>query len=100
MSSVEEQVDKIFNQRDYRVFKWVFCRYNCETGIEPITDYQLFLRSGLEGYMGSEQLMKDYVLDNVNNVYKIFMNRVLKCLVNRGLFREVTQKYGGEEIVA
>jgi hypothetical protein len=37
--------------------------------------------------MGDEKLMKEYVLDNTDNVYKVFINRVLKCLVYKGLFR-------------
>lgn len=82
MSTIEEQVDKIFNERDYKVFKRVFLRYICEIQ-RSFTDYELLLISGLRGYMGDEQLMKDYVLDDMNNVYKVFMVRVMKCLVDR-----------------
>jgi hypothetical protein len=98
MVTVEEDVDKIFDERDYRNFRWVFCRDICETG--PATDYQLILRSGLEGYMGNEQLMKDYVLDNARNVYKVFIDRVLRSLVDRDLLREVRENYGGVEMVS
>jgi hypothetical protein len=100
LSSIEEQVNQIFNHRDYKVFKWVFCRYICETRIEPITGFELFLRSGLEGYMHSEKSVKEYVLDNEHNVYRVFINRVLKGLVDKGLLKEVKQRYGDTEFIA
>lgn len=68
MATIDEEVDRIFRPRDYGLFKWVFCRYICENGNEPIDGYQLFMRSGLEGFMGSEPLMKDYVLYDARNV--------------------------------
>ena len=57
------------------------------------------MRSGLKGYMGREELMKDYVLDNATNVYKVFIDRVLKSLVDRNLLREVREHYGEEEVL-
>jgi len=50
--------------------------------------------------MGSELLMKDYVLGKANNVYKVFIERVLRCLIDKGLLHQVKHKYGNEEIVA
>jgi hypothetical protein len=97
---VEDEVNRIFDERDYRNFRWVFCRSICEHRNEPVTDYQLFLRSGLKAYMGDEKLMKDYVLDNAGNVYKVFVDRVLKSLIDRNLLREVKEKYGGIEMVS
>jgi hypothetical protein len=71
MSSIEEQVNQIFNDRDYKVFKWVFCRYLYETRIEPITGFELFLRSRLEGYMHNQTSVKEDVLDNAHNIYRV-----------------------------
>jgi hypothetical protein len=98
MANIEEEVDKIFIPRDYKLFKWVFCRYMCENSNEPLDGYQLFMRSGLKGFMGSEPLMKDYVLDDAENVYKVFIDRVMRCLVDRGLVRQVRRT--GEETVS
>jgi hypothetical protein len=98
MATVDEEVDRIFIPRDYKLFKWVFCRCICETHDEPIDGYQLFMRSGSEGFMGSEPKMKDYVLDDARNVYKVFIDRVMKCLVDRGLVRQVRRT--GEETVS
>lgn len=56
------------------------------------------MRSGLEGFMGSEPLMKDYVLDDPRNVYKIFIDRVMKCLVDRGFLRQIRRT--GEETIS
>jgi hypothetical protein len=74
------------------MFKWIFCQYVCKTGFEPVTDYKLFLTSDLRGYLGDEALMKEYVLDNADNVYKVFINRVLKCLVDKHFIGNQIQK--------
>jgi hypothetical protein len=94
---VEDEVNRILDERDYRNFRWVFCKYICDHGNEPVTDYQLFLNSGLKAYMGNEKLMKDYVLDSAGNLYKVFVDRVLKSLIDRNLLREVKENYGGVE---
>jgi hypothetical protein len=93
--TAEDEVNRIFEERDYRNFRWVFCNYICHHGNEPVTDYQLFLNSGLKGYMSDEKLMKDYVLDNAGNIYKVFISRVLRSLIDRNLLREVKENYGG-----
>ena len=99
-NTVEDEVDRIFKERDYGRFRWVFCRYICEHGNEPVADFQLFLNSGLKGYMADEKLMKDYVLDNAGNLYKVFVDRVLKSLIDRNLLREVKENYGGVEMAS
>jgi hypothetical protein len=96
--TAEDKVNRIFEERDYSRFRWVFCYYICDHGNEPATDYQLFLNSGLKGYMSDEKLMKDYVLDNAGNIYKVFVSRVLKSLIDRNLLREVKENYGGIEM--
>src|SRR6266516_381171 len=68
-TTLDENVDRIFNERDYKVFKWIFCRYVCLIGFGPTTDYTLFVNSGLRGYISDEPMMKEYVLDNADNVY-------------------------------
>lgn len=57
----------------------------CESGKEVFTDYELFLRSGLDAFMGDEKAMKDWVLDKKENVYKVFLEEVMECLVQRRL---------------
>jgi hypothetical protein len=69
-------------------------------GNESVADFQLFLNSGLKGYMADEKLMKDYVLDNAGNLYKVFVDRVLKSLIDRNLLREVKENYGGVEMAS
>ena len=41
-----------------------------------------------------------YILDNAHNVYRVFINRVLKGLVDKGLLKEVKQRYGDTEFMA
>jgi len=65
-----EEVDSIFNYTDYKRFEWAFLKYICEVD-RPVTDYELFLTSNLGGYMGDENQMKEYVLKNKENVYKV-----------------------------
>jgi hypothetical protein len=85
-----DDVHRIFGLKDYMVFKWVFCKYICETGSDTFTDYELFSRSGLGAYMGDEESMKDFILDNQeDNIYKIFVRDVLESLVRRGFLRPV-----------
>jgi hypothetical protein len=50
--------------------------------------------------MADEKLMKDYVLDNAGNLYKAFVDRVLKSLIDRNLLREVKENYGGVEMAS
>jgi hypothetical protein len=82
------------------VFKWIFCRYICETGIEPITDSQLFLSSGFRAYMDDERLMKEYTIDNADNIYNVFISSIMKCLVDRGLLKDIKQRSGNTELNA
>ena len=96
-TTLDENIDRIFNERDYKVFKWIFCRYVCLIGFGPTTDYTLFVNSGLRGYMCDEPMMKEYVLDNADNVYRVFINRVLKCLVDKGLFKKLNTTDGDTE---
>ena len=49
-TSVNEEVNRIFNNTDYKRFKWAFLKYMCEVN-RPVTDYELFLTSNLGGYM-------------------------------------------------
>jgi hypothetical protein len=85
-----DDVHRIFGPRDYMVFKWVFCKYMCETGSDTFTDYELFSRSGLGAYMGDEESMKAFILDNQeDNIYKVFVRDVLESLVLRGFLRPV-----------
>ena len=44
--------------------------------------------------------MKDYVLDNVDNVYKVFMERVMKCLIGRNFVEVVSEEHGDVTYVA
>jgi len=55
-----DDVHRIFGTKDYMVFKWVFCKYMCETGSDTFTDYGVFSRSGLGAYMGNEVAMKGF----------------------------------------
>ncbi|HEY7110342.1 MAG TPA: hypothetical protein VH415_13010, partial [Nitrososphaeraceae archaeon] len=43
------------------------------------------LKSGLKGYMGDEQLMRDYVLDDADNIYKGFVQSAIRGLIERDL---------------
>lgn len=84
-----EQVDKIFDKRDYYIMKWAFCRYMCQEGDQLYADYQLFLNSGVKGVMGDQKLLREYVLENDDNIYREFVRRVLECLITKGLLRAV-----------
>ena len=50
--------------------------------------------------MHNEKSVKEYVLDNAHNAYRVFINRVLKGLVDKGLLKEVTERYGDTEFIA
>ena len=95
-----DDVHRIFGLRDYMVFKWVFCKYMCETGSDTFTDYELFSRSGLGAYMGDEVSMKAFILDNqADNIYKIFVRDVLETLVRRGFLRVTYTEPDGENVL-
>jgi hypothetical protein len=70
--SVNKEVDNLFNDADYKRFKWAFLKYICEVN-RPVTDYELFLTSNLAGYMSDENQMKEYVLQNKDNVYNMLL---------------------------
>lgn len=95
-----EDVDKVFNQRDFNIMEWAFCRFMCQDGGEYFTDYQLFLNSGINGVMGDQELMKSYVLEDVDNIYREFIRRVMRRLVNRGFLSQIRTKIeDNEEII-
>jgi hypothetical protein len=94
--SLNEYADRYFNERDYRTFKWVFCRYICEVG-KPVRGYELFLASNLNGYFGDEAAMKDFVLDNTQNLYYIFINRIMQCLIDKNFVVRRFERNGGSE---
>src|SRR5712691_7051991 len=86
-----DDVRRIFGPRENMVFKWVFCRYMCETDSDTFTDYELFSCTGLGAYMGDEVAMKAVILDNQeDNIYKIFVRDVLESLVLTGFLQRVT----------
>ena len=97
--SVNEEVDRIFNNTDYRRFKWAFLKYICDVD-RPVTDYELFLTSNLGGYMGDENQMKEYVLENKENVYNITINRVMQCLIERNFVTSRVEKIGESEMIS
>jgi hypothetical protein len=105
MSSEAEQnrivneVDKIFNNTDYKRFKWAFLKYMCEVN-RPVTDYELFLTSNLGGYMGDENKMKEYVLKNKENVYNAAINRVMQCLIDKNFVTTRVEKIGESEMIS
>ena len=70
------------------VFKWVFCRYMCETSSDTFPDYELFGRSNLGGYMGDDEAIKAFILEDRENIYNVFI-QVLESLVNRGFLRPI-----------
>ena len=98
-TSVTEEVDKIFNNTDYKRFKWAFLKYICEVD-RPVTDYELFLTSNLVGYMGDEDQMKEYVLKNKENVYNVAINRLMQCLINRNFVTSRIEKIGESEMIS
>ena len=98
-TSVAEEVDKIFNNTDYRRFKWAFLKYMCEVN-RPVTDYELFLTSNLVGYMADEDQMKEYVLKNKENVYNVAINRLMQCLINRNFVTSRIEKIGESEMIS
>jgi hypothetical protein len=93
--SVNKEIDKLFNDADYKRFKWAFLKYICEVN-RPVTDYELFLTSNLVGYMDDENQMKRYVLENKENVYNIAINR--QCLIDRNFVTSRIEKIGESEI--
>ena len=56
----------LFNDSDYKRFKWAFLKYICEVN-RPVTDYELFLTSNFAGYMDDGNQMKEYILKNKEN---------------------------------
>jgi hypothetical protein len=97
--SLNKEVDKVFNKSDYKRFKWAFLKYICEVN-RPVTDYELFLTSNLVGYMGDDNQMKEYVLENKDNVYNIAINRVMQCLIDRNFVTSRTEKIGESEMTS
>jgi hypothetical protein len=71
----------------------------CEVN-RPVTDYELFLTSNLGGYMGDENQMKEYVLENKENVYNITINRVMQCLIERNFVTSRVKKIGESEMIS
>ena len=98
-TSLNEQVDRIFNNTDCKRFKWAFLKYICEVN-RPVTDYELFLTSNLGGYMGDENEMKEYVLENKENVYNAAINRVMQCLIDRNFVSSRIEKIGEAEMIS
>ncbi|MFL6339128.1 MAG: hypothetical protein ACJ718_08500 [Nitrososphaeraceae archaeon] len=97
--SVNKEVDKIFNNSDYKRFKWAFLKYMCEVN-RPVTDYELFLTSNLGGYMGDENQMKKYVLEHKENIYNVAINRVMQCLIDRNFVTSRIEKIGESEMIS
>ena len=91
--NVNEEVDRIFNNTDYKRFKWAFLKYICEVN-RPVTDYELFLTSNLAGYMGDDSPKKEYLLENKDNVYNIVINRVMQYLIDRNFVTSRIEKIG------
>lgn len=94
-------VDNVFIDRDYRIMQWQFCRLYCEPNApEQFTEFELFLRSGVRGVMGNEQLMRDFVIDDANNIYGEFIRRCIQGLIDRGFVErnEVTNDDGSVTI--
>ena len=97
--SVNKEVDKLFNEADYKRFKWAFLKYICEVN-RLVTDYELFLTSNLAGYMGDDNQMKAYVLKNKDNVYNSAINRVMQCLIDRNFVTSRIEKIGESEMTS
>ena len=97
--SVNKEVDKIFNNTDYKRFKWAFLKYICEVN-RPVTDYELFLTSNLGGYMGDENEMKEYVLEHKENIYNIAIKRIMQCLIDRNFVTSRIEKIGESEMTS
>jgi len=98
-TSVNKEIDKIFNNSDYKRFKCAFLKYICEVN-RPVTDYELFLTSNLVGYMGNENPMKKYVLESKENIYNIAINRVMQCLIDRNFVTSRIEKIGESEMIS
>ena len=97
--SINQEVDKIFNDSDYKRFKWAFLKYICEVN-RPVTDYELFLTSNLAGYMGDDSPKKEYLLENKDNVYNIVINRVMQYLIDRNFVISRIEKIGESEMIS
>ena len=97
--SINQEVDKIFNDSDYKRFKWAFLKYMCEVN-RPVTDYELFLTSNLAGYMGDDSPKKEYLLENKDNVYNIVINRVMQYLIDRNFVTSRIEKIGESEMIS
>jgi hypothetical protein len=97
--SINQEVDKIFNDSDYKRFKWAFLKYICEVN-RPVTDYELFLTSNLAGYMGDDSPKKEYLLENKDNVYNIVINRVMQYLIDRNFVTSRIEKIGESEMIS
>ena len=95
-----DDVHRIVGTKDYMVFKWVFCKYMCETGSDTFPDYELFSRSNLGAYMGDKEAMKDFILDDQDTTYKIFVRDVLDSLARSGFLQRVTYtEIEGENVI-
>jgi len=44
--------------------------------------------------------MKEYTIDNADNIYNVFISCIMKCLVDRGLLKEIKQRSGNTELNA
>ena len=95
-----DDVHRIVGTKDYMVFKWVFCKYMCETGSDTFPDYELFSSSNLGAYMGDKEAMKDFILDDQDTTYKIFVRDVLDSLARSGFLQRVTYtEIEGENVI-
>ncbi len=97
--SINQEVDKIFNDSDYKRFKWAFLKYICEVN-RPVTDYELFLTCNLAGYMDDDSPKKEYLLENKDNVYNIVINRVMQYLIDRNFVTSRIEKIGESEMIS
>ena len=89
------EMRRIFSTRDFKIMKWTILRYICQNqDKELFMEEELFLQSGLKGLIGSEDLMKDYVLNGTeDNVYALFMTLVMSCLVVNGFLTKLGREY-------
>jgi hypothetical protein len=98
--SPQEIVDE-FTDSDLFRFKWRILKYLCEmcNKYGTFLETELFFRTDLKGYL-DERYGQDYLHGKEGTLYKLLMDKIMSCLLNRHAL-EVSRSYpyGASEMV-
>jgi hypothetical protein len=88
-----EEIANEFNDSDLFRFKWRILKYMCQMCEKYGTflETELFFRADLKGYI-DEKYGRDYLHGKSASLYKLLMDRIMNCLIDRDVV-EVSGSY-------